>query len=185
MSDDDAPRMPYYAWYVVDYRASFKVQRLTWRARGLYREILDECWVRGHVPDDLNELALICRCDIKDIAEHWRYIKPLLREVPQSDGHLFESPRMEVERANLDALRARRAAAGRKGGMARRSNDLEAMLSNAKQSDHIRSEQTKAVGGALRRVDNCNCQQERHYAPGTGTIFYAHADSCPAKRENE
>lgn len=180
---DETPRLPYYPWYAVDYRASFKVQRLSWQARGLYREILDECWIRGHVPDDFNELALICRCDIKDVAEHWRYIKPLLREVPQSDGHLWESPRMEIERAEV----GRRSEHAKKAAAARwaKQNDLDARAlqehKRAMPSYHSRAEQIKAAGVAL-RPSSCTCEPTRDVAPGTGTVFLRHADDCPVRR---
>ena len=182
MSNDDAPRMPYYPWYVIDYRADFKVQRLSWKARALYREILDECWVRGHVPDNLEDLANICRCDLKDVAGHWRHIKPLLREVQNSDGHLMESPRMELERAAVveKSEQARRAANSRWN----KGKDADALhrTSAAMLSKHSISEQNKAGEGASARVENCTCEPTRDIAPSTGRVFLRHAEDCASRR---
>lgn len=41
--------LPYYRWHWRDYRANRKVQRMTYIERGLYRELLDECWAEGFI----------------------------------------------------------------------------------------------------------------------------------------
>ena len=43
MHDANLP-LPYYRWYVTDYRASRNANRLSCTERGLYRELLDECF---------------------------------------------------------------------------------------------------------------------------------------------
>lgn len=40
--------LPYYKWLWKDRRATRKVQRMSWQARGLCRELLDEFWVEGN-----------------------------------------------------------------------------------------------------------------------------------------
>jgi hypothetical protein len=54
--------LPYYRWHWRDYRANRKVQRMTYVERGLYRELLDECWAEGFISDDLGALAEVCGC---------------------------------------------------------------------------------------------------------------------------
>jgi hypothetical protein len=54
--------MPWYRWLVKDYRANRKVQRTGYIARGLYRELLNEAWIEGSLPNDLAALADICGC---------------------------------------------------------------------------------------------------------------------------
>ena len=54
--------LPYYKWFWQDWRANRKIQRMTYIEKGLYRELLDECWVEGFIPDDIEELADICGC---------------------------------------------------------------------------------------------------------------------------
>lgn len=107
--------LPYYRWWVQDYRGSRNVQRLTWQEKGIYRELIDECWDKGSIPDDLTALADIVGCAETDMAGAWTKLRRLF-EV-NADGMLV-SPRLEKERSAEDRERLVKAAAGRKGGIA-------------------------------------------------------------------
>jgi hypothetical protein len=64
--------LPYLRWFVTDYRASRNANRLTWQERGLYRELLDECWIEGSIPDDLPRLAEHRRCPSWSLNSSWQ-----------------------------------------------------------------------------------------------------------------
>lgn len=118
MANLDRP-LPWYCWYVVDYRASRRVQRLDYIAKGLYRELLDECWLVGAIPDDIEKLADICSCPVGVMAESWARIRPLFEPTHGMDGMYLVSPRQEKERSEQDKIRIARALAGKKGGESR------------------------------------------------------------------
>ena len=104
--------LPYYKWLVLDYRASRNANALGYIARGLYRVLLDECWLEGHIPDDLAKLATICRCPLSVMHRHWPTLRPLFIAVDGLDGMLLQNAKMELQRTELDALRVKRAVAG-------------------------------------------------------------------------
>jgi uncharacterized protein YdaU (DUF1376 family) len=118
VSDEKRP-LPYYRWYVADYRASRAVQRMDYITKGLYRELLDECWVEGAIPDDIEKLADICGCPIGVMADAWKVLRPRFSPLVGMDGTYMTMTRLEVERTDSDKLRATRALAGAKGGRAK------------------------------------------------------------------
>ena len=73
--------------------------------RGLYRELLDECWEEGTIPDDISKLAEIARCPVGVMAEAWPNIKPCFEPVEGLDGMFLQSPRLEQVRTEQDAFR--------------------------------------------------------------------------------
>lgn len=136
--------MPYYRWWVQDYRGSRNVQRLTWQERGMYRELIDECWDKGGIPDDCDALAEIIGCERWEIDAAWSNLRKLFVE---ADGHLV-SPRLEKERTAEDRNRLLKQASGRKGGLAKASNarmlDSDATKRLASSSEQFRAEQSSS-----------------------------------------
>jgi uncharacterized protein YdaU (DUF1376 family) len=119
--DERRKPLPYLRWYVADYRASRRVQRLTWQERGIYRELLDECWIEGSIPDDPPRLAEIAGVPQGVMAEAWVHLRPMFVEIDGLDGMYLTHRRLETERSEDDAYRVRMANAGRKGGLAKAS----------------------------------------------------------------
>lgn len=132
MTNENEP-LPYYRWYVRHYRASRRVQRLGYVERGLYRELLDECWMTGAIPDDPVKLAEVCDCPLGVMSEAWVILKPFFTPVAGLDGVFMVNDRLDDERTHADKLRATRALAGRKGGIAKQT------LANAKQMPYSSS----------------------------------------------
>lgn len=107
--------MPWYRWLVRDYRANRKVQRMGYVARGLYRELLDEQWLEGTLPEDVGVLADICGCPVRVMEKAWPEIAPCFRVI---DGRLIND-KLESLRTEQDAVRVKRIEAGRLGGIAK------------------------------------------------------------------
>lgn len=103
--------LPYYPWHVKDYRANRKVQRMSYVERGLYRELLDECWIEGAIPDDLAALADICGCPFDVMADAWAKIRPCFVEHPDNPALLL-NPRVEDVREGIEDKRAKASRAG-------------------------------------------------------------------------
>lgn len=99
--------LPWYPWYVTLYRANRKVRRLTYVERGLYRELLDECWDDGSIPDDVPKLAEIAGCPVGVMAEAWPNLRPLFEPSEGLDGMYLQSPRLEQIREAQNAFRAK------------------------------------------------------------------------------
>ena len=77
----DLRALPYYKWFWQDWRANRKAQRMNYIERGLYRELLDECWVEGSIPNDLNILAEICGCPNDVMANAWQVLESCFKLV--------------------------------------------------------------------------------------------------------
>lgn len=163
--------LPYLRWYVQDYRASRAVQRLAWEERGLYRELIDECWDKGCIPDDPPRLAEIAGCPVGIMAEAWVNIRPLFTELPGSDGMYLTSRRLEIERSTDDQERVRKVNSGRQGGLARAANAKQKLAGPSTASGHLASSSR-----AVAEQSNSNSS----YAPADVSALMAHvAALCP------
>lgn len=128
-------------WDVNDYRASRTMNALTPEGRAIVRELVDEIWHEGYVPNDPYEIAAIARWPIEVVALHWPTIRDkVLTPIENTDGQLYTHRRVEIERTEADRKRVTRQLAGRKGGLAKagKKDDTEpneqgslALLSNA------------------------------------------------------
>jgi uncharacterized protein YdaU (DUF1376 family) len=138
--------LPYLRWYVTDYRASRRVQRLSWQERGIYRELLDECWIEGSIPDDPDKLAEIAGCPRGVMAEAWANLKPMFVPIEGMDGMYLTSRRLETERSEDDAYRVNKSHAGRLGGLAKASRAKQKLAEPSQQLQQL--QQSKAVKAA-------------------------------------
>lgn len=92
----------WYQWNPTQWQGSRKVQRMSWAARGLYRELMDECWIKGSVPSTVNGIAELFEVDSSEI-------EPLLPQIIRcfdvlEDGTMI-SPFIEELRTEADARR--------------------------------------------------------------------------------
>lgn len=118
MADRLAP-LGYYKWHWQSWRANRKVQRMSYIERGIYRELLDECWAEGFIPDDIEKLADICGCPTEVMANAWQVLSKCFANA--GNGFLYNE-RLEQERTDMDRTRANRARAGAAGGRAKATN---------------------------------------------------------------
>jgi uncharacterized protein YdaU (DUF1376 family) len=108
----DLRALPYYKWFWQDWRANRKTQRMGYIERGLYRELLDECWVEGFIPNDIASLAEICGCPKDVMANAWQVLESCF--VLLDDKYINE--KMESMRTEKDAERLAKSLSGKKGG---------------------------------------------------------------------
>jgi len=132
-----ADRYPWYPWYIAEYRASRRVKALSIIQRGIYRELLDECWLRGFIPDDVVELASICAISVSLMERHWPAVSKLFIQVRGMDGGFLTSERMEVERAKRDALREKKVAAGKASAESRNTRSTPVQQRSTSTAHHI------------------------------------------------
>lgn len=108
--------LPYYKWFWQDWRANRKIQRMSYVERGLYRELLDECWVEGFIPNDIKELADICGCPQDVMANAWQVLESCFELL--EDGTLINE-KLHSLRTEKDVERLRKSESGKKGGLAK------------------------------------------------------------------
>lgn len=171
MTPRDFEPLPYYRWYWRAFRASRRVQKLGYVARGLYREILDECWATGYVVEDMAALADLCCCPVKVMEANWSKIKQLL--VGLGDG-MYTSERIEQERSSVDKVRAVRAVSGAKGGAARKQTEANAKQTEANSSNLLSSSSSSSRAKAVAAGSPL--------VPDTGTRSPALVGDIPAFR---
>lgn len=109
----------YYKWHWQAWRANRRVQRMTCLQKGIYRELLDECWADGSIPDDISALADIAGCTEQELTDAWQLLSKCFYEV--TPGRLTNR-KLEEQRTETDALRATRSRAGEAGGKQKLAN---------------------------------------------------------------
>jgi hypothetical protein len=118
--------LPYYRFFWRDYRASINVQQMNYVERGLYRELLDECWAHGFIPNDLQSVAKICKCPKRVLERAWPKLSMCFTPISPDQPSVLINPRMNAERTAVDDVRLTKQMAGAKGGLARVANQASA-----------------------------------------------------------
>lgn len=121
MTDELRP-LPYYKWHWQDWRANRTVQRMSYIERGIYRELLDECWSEGFIPSSIDKMADIVGCPSDVMADAWQVLSKCF--VDAGEGRLINE-RLNIERTVKDSQRVTRAINGQKGGQAKSLNEKE------------------------------------------------------------
>ena len=110
-----------YPWYLEDWRNSGTRLNLTLEERGLYRELLDFCYIERSLPTDERMLARIANCSDDEFQRAWPRVKIQFNE---ADGRLIHQ-KVEQVLAKLDGYREQRRQAGRLSGESRRNKTNE------------------------------------------------------------
>lgn len=109
----------YYKWLWRDWRSNRRVQRMHYIARGFYRELLDEQFIEGSIPNNIDALADICGCPRAVMQEYWPEIAP---HFEQDENGCLVHPKMETVRTEMDAIRVKQSNAGRKSAESKLKN---------------------------------------------------------------
>jgi len=139
--------LPYYKWYWQKFRSSRCVQRMGYVARGLYRELLDEQWDKGGIPNSIEALANICDCPAEIMALEWPKIAPCFAV---KKGKFLLNGTLESYRTETDTKRKNLQMSGRAGAVSK-INKINADLANAEQL--LSKCQANAKQMPYRRVD--------------------------------
>ncbi|OJI04522.1 hypothetical protein AOC28_08220 [Polynucleobacter sp. MWH-Adler-W8] len=163
--------LPYYAFFWEAYRASRRVQKMNYIERGLYRHLLDECWVEGGFPSSFPTICEILDCPIEVLHTAWTKLAPCF----YLDGDLFRNEEMEELRTTKDKERVIKSISGKIGGQRRTHTDRGSQAS-AKQvlsSCHIEEKRKEEN----RKEEN---RKEKSYDSQNSTEFAAIA--CPYEK---
>lgn len=94
--------LPWYQWNPTQWQGSRKVQRMDWAARGLYRELMDECWIKGSVPSTVIGIAEMFGVDEPEITA---LLPQIIRCFDVHEDGMMTSPFIEDIRTEADARR--------------------------------------------------------------------------------
>lgn len=117
-----------YMWSVVDWRTDQMYLLLDNRAKGIYRELIDECWINGSIPSDPSLLSTLCRETLDDFLPVWAVIEKRFQLVFKN-GNL-SSDRLEEDRHRLMRIRRQRQFAANRSVEARRQRLVDRQVSN-------------------------------------------------------
>jgi uncharacterized protein YdaU (DUF1376 family) len=106
-------KRPAYQWNVNDARGDEVFLLMSYEQRGIYRELLDQQWVEGSIPADLNQLAVLLHLPPSRFAKVWPLVSTKFRSI---EGGRLVNNRLEEYRRELDAWCEKQAQNGRKGG---------------------------------------------------------------------
>lgn len=111
-----------YMWSVDDWRTDELHTELDNRERGIYRELMDECFVAGSISTDMEVLARFVHEPVEYMTAIWVKISYKFRRV--KEGRVT-SRRIEKDRNRLKRVRKSRANASKIAAMARWANTKE------------------------------------------------------------
>jgi hypothetical protein len=69
------PEIHFYEWSVTRWACSNTRDVLDATGRGIYRELLDRCYIQGPIPSDTKSLSSIARCTTSQLDLVWPLIK--------------------------------------------------------------------------------------------------------------
>ena len=94
--------LPWYQWNPQQWQASRKVARMDWAARGMYRELMDECWIKGRIPSTAEGIAELLDIDAQEVAP---LLPQFIRCFDVHEDGTMSSPFIEAIRTESDARR--------------------------------------------------------------------------------
>lgn len=103
----DVP-LPWFRFYPSHWQGSRKVQRMTYAQRGLYMELLCECWARIDIPSGIASVCEMLNADAEQCAEIETCFEAV-RKCFDITGSTMRNPFIEHVRCEIDAYRASRA----------------------------------------------------------------------------
>lgn len=106
-----------YPWYIADWRNSETRLNLSLEERGLYRELLDFCYVERSLPADERKLARVALCSDEEFLRSWPNVRKLFNEV---NGRYTNAKVSEVL-GRLDGYHEQKRLAGVASGERRRN----------------------------------------------------------------
>ncbi len=109
-----------YPWYIADWRNSETRLGLSLAARGLYRELLDYCYMEGSLPANREQLVSIAGADGKQTRYCLDAVLKLFVLKEGTNGPRYHHIKVDEVRSKLLLYHEQKAHAGVKSGQSRR-----------------------------------------------------------------
>lgn len=107
-------KSPAYQHYPKDIQSDMNYQMMNWAERGMYRHLMDLCWMEMSIPADPQMICRILQIPFDKSFEQgaWPLVARCFRQNEQ-DGTTLVHPRLEIERRKQAEWRDKSAAGGR------------------------------------------------------------------------
>lgn len=110
---------PCYLWWPKDYAADGNVRRMTWEEQGIYRHLLDLCWLEGGFDAEPPSFRRIVGCSMKKADRLLALFEPCFEWDEDIRPGWWWHKRIEYERRVQNEKREKASARGRAGAQAR------------------------------------------------------------------
>lgn len=107
--------VPAFQFYPKDFLSDGKQAAMSLAEVGAYIRLLSICWLEHSIPDDVVRVARMVGVTPAQMRRIWPAVRSCFKSHPDDASRLIHS-RLERERLNQEAYRARQADNGRKGG---------------------------------------------------------------------
>lgn len=101
MAEDPGPRrIPFFPFYISDFKGHPEVRMMDFQERALYLELLFSCWESSDdcIPDDPVRLARLIGLSVEDFKKYFHFVRDRFTE--QTPGRLTH-PRIAREKARV------------------------------------------------------------------------------------
>lgn len=166
MAREDRPSFP---WYVKDWFSSEDRPKMSYEARGVYRELLDYAWLHHGIPSDRKTLAEWLGISERKLGLLWGMFAQCWEE---RDGRLYNGKQERV-RQEMNDFRAGRALSGRVGGI-KSGEARRAKRGEPDEAEHAK--QTKQNEAQLPVASEANAKQTK---PSSSIAFASSKDHVP------
>ena len=110
-------KRPSFQWYPKDYLTDLSIEVMTLEEEGAYRRLMDYEWLHTGLPNDMAQLAKLCRITEARFKKLWPALEPCFK--PNRKGTRLIHPRLAAERRKQDLHHKQKSNAGKKGAAAR------------------------------------------------------------------
>lgn len=155
-----------YYWDVLAWRNSRKVRAMSPETRAIYREVMDEIWINGGVPNDVEQISVLTGWSLELTIKAWPQIHDCL--IPtRKNPDLFTSERLEQERAKRNKIRKARKKFGQLGGkitQAKKRESREAADVSVDNEQAIASDLLKQNSSQAQAIQVTSTSNKEHMA---------------------
>lgn len=134
-----------YPMYVADWVRSETRIKLSSAGRGMFRELLDYCWIEGSLPNDVRALKSISGGTDKEFAAEW----PVMERCFDVIGDRLHHWKVDEKRPDLVAHKQQRSSAGRASVEARRQRKLNERSTSVQADLHVSLKPSVSVSSSI------------------------------------
>jgi uncharacterized protein YdaU (DUF1376 family) len=172
-----------YMWSVTDWRGDDVYDVLDNREKGIYRELIDQCWVAGSITSDPELLARFAREPLDYFAQVWAKIRGKFRSI--ENGSRLVSKRLEEDRRRLMTVRKNRKKSAKTAADARwdkhnAAKELDASRMDSALRDHAQTQTQTAEGEHISPPEDSS-----NFKNNTSLPQAAKAVTPPAEKRRE
>ena len=118
-----------YPWYVSDWLNSEARHSMTPAQRGVYRDLLDQCYLKGSLPTSVKELASLAATNLRTFVTIWEQI---CNKFAQKNDGRYHHQKVDEIRSRMLKFSLERISSGQKGATSRWGKKYGSAIGSAK-----------------------------------------------------